>query len=276
MRRRHVLLIVILLALAALLAWAIWANGALTLTRVTLSSAEIPEEFRGFKIAHVSDLHNAVFGEGNRKLLSLLREAEPDIIAVTGDLADSRHTDTAAALDFAARAAGIAPVYYVTGNHEARLDFASIEAGLAAAGVRVLRSEAVTLSRGGAEITLAGIDDPAFVKSGAPASERAAELMEGLIPPEGFAILLAHRPELVETYAAYGADAVLSGHAHGGQIRLPIIGGLYAPGQGALPKYDSGLYTVSGCSLIVSRGLGNSVFPLRINNRPELLLITLE
>ena len=136
-------------------------------------------------------------------------------------------------------------MYYVTGNHEARLDFASIEAGLAAAGVRVLRSEAVTLSLGGAEITLAGIDDYTYIYCGAPASERAAELLDGLIPPEGFAILLAHRPELVETYAAYGADAVLSGHAHGGQIRLPIIGGLYAPGQGALPKYDSGLYTVS-------------------------------
>ena len=147
------MLIVILLALAALLAWAIWANGALTLTRVTLSSAEIPEEFRGFKIAHVSDLHNAVFGEGNGKLLSLLREAEPDIIAVTGDLVDSRHTDTAAALDFAARAAGIAPVYYVTGNHEARLDFATIASGLKAAGVRVLRSEAVTLTRGGGDFS---------------------------------------------------------------------------------------------------------------------------
>ena len=90
-----------------------------------------------------------------------------------------------------------------------------------------------------------------------------------------YSVLLAHRPELIETYAAYGADLVLSGHAHGGQVRLPFIGALYAPGQGFLPEYDSGLYTVGETDMIVSRGLGNSLIPLRVNNRPELVIAVL-
>ena len=101
------------------------------------------------------------------------------------------------------------------------------------------------------------------------------EELEGLLDADAYSVLLAHRPELIETYAAYGADLVLSGHAHGGQVRLPFIGALYAPGQGFLPEYDSGLYTVGKTDMIVSRGLGNSLIPLRVNNRPELVIAVL-
>jgi len=260
----------------ALLIWLLWANSSPAATQVTVASGALPEAFEGFKIAHVSDLHSAVFGRKNEKLLSLIRAAKPDIIAITGDLIDSRHTDIDSALAFVEAAAEIAPVYYVTGNHESRLDFDEIEPRLIAAGARVLRNEAEDIGRGGERIRLAGIDDPSFIRTGGTAEERAAAELEQLGDGGGtFTVLLAHRPELVEVYAGYGAGLVLSGHAHGGQVRLPLLGGLYAPGQGLLPEYDSGLYSLGETQMVVSRGLGNSVAPLRVNNRPELVIVTL-
>ena len=276
MKRRVIVLITAAVLVLALLIWLLWANSSPAATQVAVASGALPEAFEGFKIAHVSDLHNAVFGRKNEKLLSLIRAAEPDIIAITGDLIDSRHTDIDSALAFVEAAAEIAPVYYVTGNHESRLDFDEIEPRLTAAGARVLRNEAEDIGRGGERIRLAGIDDPSFIRTGGTAEERAAAELEQLGDGGGtFTVLLAHRPELVEVYAEYGAGLVLSGHAHGGQVRLPLLGGLYAPGQGLLPEYDSGLYSLGETQMVVSRGLGNSVAPLRVNNRPELVIVTL-
>lgn len=276
MKRRVIVLITAAVLVPALLIWLLWANSSPAATQVTVASGALPEAFEGFKIAHVSDLHNAVFGRKNEKLLSLIRAAEPDIIAITGDLIDSRHTDIDSALAFVEAAAEIAPVYYVTGNHESRVDFDEIEPRLIAAGARVLRNEAEDIGRGGERIRLAGIDDPSFIRTGGTAEERAAAELEQLGDGGGtFTVLLAHRPELVEVYAEYGAGLVLSGHAHGGQVRLPLLGGLYAPGQGLLPEYDSGLYSLGETQMVVSRGLGNSVAPLRVNNRPELVIVTL-
>lgn len=276
MKRRVIVLITAAVLVPALLIWLLWANSSPAATQVTVASGALPEAFEGFKIAHVSDLHNAVFGRKNEKLLPLIRAAEPDIIAITGDLIDSRHTDIDSALAFVEAAAEIAPVYYVTGNHESRLDFDEIEPRLIAAGARVLRNEAEDIGRGGERIRLAGIDDPSFIRTGGTAEERAAAELEQLGDGGGtFTVLLAHRPELVEVYAEYGAGLVLSGHAHGGQVRLPLLGGLYAPGQGLLPEYDSGLYSLGETQMVVSRGLGNSVAPLRVNNRPELVIVIL-
>lgn len=276
MKRRVIVLITAAVLVPALLIWLLLANSSPAATQVAVASGALPGAFEGFKIAHVSDLHNAVFGRENEKLLSLIRAAEPDIIAITGDLIDSRHTDIDSALAFVEAAAEIAPVYYVTGNHESRLDFDAIEPRLIAAGARVLRNEAEYIEHGGERIRLAGIDDPSFIRTGGTAEERAAAELEQLGDGGGtFTVLLAHRPELVEVYAEYGAGLVLSGHAHGGQVRLPLLGGLYAPGQGLLPEYDSGLYSLGETQMVVSRGLGNSVAPLRVNNRPELVIVTL-
>jgi predicted MPP superfamily phosphohydrolase len=209
----------------------------------------------------------------------MLRAAQPDIIAITGDLIDSRHTDVALALDFAAEAVKIAPCYYVTGNHESRLEeeYAQLKAGLLAVGVVVLENDSVTLERDGETIRLLGVQDPAFEADywtlfpEDVMDKNLAALSQG----EGFRLLLSHRPEYMDMYARYSIDLVLSGHAHGGQFRLPWIGGLYAPGQGLFPEYDAGMFSVEGTQMIVSRGIGNSAFPLRFNNRPEVVLITL-
>ena len=263
----------------ALIVWTAWGNTALERNTYTISSRELPDAFDGYRIAQVSDLHNAEFGDGNQRLLEMLREAEPDMIALTGDLIDSRRTDIAVALAFAKEAVKIAPCCYVSGNHEARVsEYPELKTGLAAAGVTVLDDAQVKIEVSGESITVIGVNDPSFhadyLTSGAEVMDR--KLSELSSEDAGFTLLLSHRPELFDTYVAHDMDLVLTGHAHGGQFRLPLIGGLVAPNQGLFPKYDDGLYSEGHTNMIVSRGLGNSIIPVRFNNQPEVVLIELE
>jgi len=264
--------------LLILAVWIFWGNTALEVNAYTLVSNRLPDAFDSFRIAQVSDLHNAEFGEDNDNLLALLREAEPDIIVITGDLVDSRNTDIGIALRFAEDAMQIAPCYYVTGNHEARItEYKALKTGLASAGVVVLDNQRMELARNGETIALIGVDDPSFQTDyllGDSAAVMSGALKE-LTENDAYTILLSHRPELFETYVASGVDLVFTGHAHGGQFRLPFIGGLAAPNQGLFPKYDSGLYTNGSTNMLVSRGIGNSIIPIRFNNRPEIIVVTL-
>ena len=238
-------LIVVLLALTV---WTIWGNTALMVSTVTVSSKRIPTAFNDFRIAQVSDLHNAVFGEDNAELLQILLECEPNIIVITGDLVDAEHTDIDVALDFAKEAAQIEGTDYVTGNHEAGLpQYDEFKAELENIGVVVLEDTAIQLEYKDEVITLIGLSDPSFTIKGDMFGELPAMVdtkLRGLIRDKSdYTILLSHRPELFETYVNCGINLVLSGHAHGGQFRLPFIGGLIAPNQGLFPKYDAGLYT---------------------------------
>ena len=265
--------------LLILIVWTAWGNAALELNTYTVSSRGLPDVFNGYRIAQVSDLHNAEFGDGNQRLLDMLREAEPDMIAITGDLIDSRKTNIAVALAFAEEAVRIAPCYYVSGNHEARVpEYRELKAGLEAAGVTVLDDARVEIEISGKSITIIGVNDRSFLAdyltSDAAVMDR--KLSELSSEDASFTILLSHRPELFDTYVAHNMDLVLTGHAHGGQFRLPLIGGLIAPNQGLFPKYDDGLYSEGNTNMIVSRGLGNSIIPFRFNNRPEVVLIELK
>lgn len=262
-----------------LIVWTAWGNAALELNTYTISSRGLPDAFDGYRIAQVSDLHNAEFGDRNQRLLEMLREAEPDMIAITGDLIDSRKTNIAVALAFAEEAVKFAPCYYVSGNHEARVsEYQDLKTGLEAAGVTVLDDAQVKIEVSGESITVIGVNDPSFhadyLTSDAAVMDR--KLSELSSEDAGFAILLSHRPELFDTYVAHDMDLILTGHAHGGQFRLPLIGGLIAPNQGLFPKYDDGLYSEGNTNMIVSRGLGNSIIPFRFNNRPEVVLIELK
>ena len=258
--------------------WVIWANTALEVTEYSICSPEIPAGFDGFRIAQISDLHNTEFGENNEKLLQMLQDTKPDIIAITGDLVDSRRTDIDVALDFLREAVKIAPCYYITGNHERRIAaFPSLEARLLELGVTVLRNESCLLERAGDSVQLMGVDDCTFFTGiDGNATVRAMEAEIYRMQSEHYTALLFHRPELAVVYDRYDVDLVLCGHAHGGQFRLPLIGGIYAPDQGFFPKYTSGVYEMTDLTMVVSRGLGNSAFPLRVNNRPEVVVITLE
>ena len=280
-RKLMIVLTVVASLLIALVIWTVWGNTALELNTYTVSSGRLPEAFDGYRIAHISDLHNTEMGKDNDKLLNMLREAKPDIIAITGDLIDSRNTDIEIALQFVEEAVKIAPCYYVTGNHEARVSeyFDDLKNGLTELGIIILEDERVDLDKNSETITLIGINDPSFKSDylfGDSETVVETHLQELMNESYSFTLLLSHRPELFEIYVNNEVDLVLSGHAHGGQFRLPLVGGLVAPNQGLFPKYDAGLYTEENTNMIVSRGIGNSILPFRFNNRPEVILIELQ
>ena len=277
--RKKTILTLLLSLLIVLIGWTLWDNAALEVNEFEIVSDRIPQGFDGFRIAQVSDLHNARFGEDNVKLIEMLSQTEPDIIVLTGDLIDSRNTDVETALDFARQAVEIAPVYYVSGNHESRVTaYMDLKMGLGNAGVIVLENQKVEITRGQEHITLIGIDDPSFRESylfgdaAGVAEQVIGDLQEA---SDGYTILLSHRPELFDVYVDTGMDLVFSGHAHGGQIRVPFAGGLVAPNQGFFPEYDAGQFTEEKTTMIVSRGIGNSIIPVRINNQPEIIVATL-
>lgn len=276
---KKTVLIVSVLVILCLGIWTLWGNIALEVNEYEIVSDRIPEAFAGFRIAQVSDLHNKDFGEGYGQLLTLLSEINPEIIVVTGDLIDSRQTDLDIALEFAWQAGKIARVYFVSGNHEARVpEYEDLKIGLVKAGVVILENHKVQITREGESITIMGIDDPSFQEDylfGDSVSVARQAIEDLQSESDGYTILLSHRPELFDVYVDTGMDLVFSGHAHGGQFRLPFIGGLVAPNQGFFPKYDAGQFTEENTTMIVSRGVGNSIIPIRFNNRPEIVLVTL-
>ena len=268
-RRSRQCAYILIAALLGVFIW--WNNCALSISRIEIA-ADVED---GIRILHLSDLHGAWFGKEQSRVMKYAEEIQPDVIALTGDFVD-RRCDEEAAVRLIERLAAIAPVYCVTGNHEElerRAGTGTYERLLAAVETMenafFLRGETAQLT---GEITLTGADDIPF----AGGMDAYPEYLNGLgeIAEGEFRILLAHRPEMFQHYAEAGFDLTLSGHAHGGQFRFPLIGGLLAPGQGWLPEYDSGLFAdENGRMMYVSRGLGNSVFPLRLFNRPEMTVI---
>lgn len=272
-------IIIIVFILTAFTLYSLWADKAVSTRAFEIKSGKIPAAFDGYCIAHISDLHNTVFGKDNERLLNKIKEMKPDIIAVTGDSVDSRKTDISAATAFFEKAVEIAPVYFVTGNHEARIDsFPAFKEELDRLGIIFAEGRLISIEKNGSNISLCGIADPSFSADYLFDGEAYAveSCLDSLGRTDAFTLLLSHRPEFFDLYADYGFDLVLSGHAHGGQFRLPFIGGLIAPGQGLFPKYDSGLYEKENTKMLVSRGLGNSIIPLRLLNRPEVISVILK
>ena len=260
MKKKQIIFIALCLLLCLYL---LWENTTVGVTQYSIQQSDLPVSLEGFRIAHVSDLHNSSLW---KQTITLLRNAQPDVICITGDLVDSRNTNVEKALRFAAEAVKIAPCYYVTGNHELRLpdeQYDQLIQGLRSLGVLLLDNETQDLQVGQDRIAVTGAGWGSYLYQ--------SQLDESA----GFTLLLSHAPEEFNAYASAAFDLVLTGHAHGGQFRIPFLGGILAPGQGFFPKYDAGLYTNSHTSLVVSRGLGNSAFPFRLNNPPEVVLITL-
>ena len=278
--KKRYLIAAVAIVLLCLTIWTLWGNTSLKIKEYEILSDRIPQGFDGFRIAQVSDLHNAEFGEENWKLIKMLSQTDPDIIVLTGDLIDSRQTDLDVALEFAWQAGNIARVYYVSGNHEARVpEYEDLKNGLVKAGAVILENQKVRITREGESITLMGIDDPSFREDylfGDSESVARLAIEDLQNESDGYTILLSHRPELFDTYVDSGVDLVFSGHAHGGQFRLPFVGGLVAPNQGFFPKYDAGQFDEENTTMIVSRGVGNSIIPIRFNNRPEIVVAQLK
>ena len=267
--RRRGFLLVLILALLAVPLW-LWQQNALEVEVISVPSDHLPAAFAGFTIVQLSDVHNKEFGPGNRDLLAAVAEQEPDLIAITGDLI-SRWGDLTFVPDLAQGLTAIAPTYYVTGNHEwASGQLWELKALLRDCGVTVLENEYVTLERGGDTIVLAGAEDP-----NGHADQKSPQALMGEIRNElgdPYIVLLAHRNNKWDVYEACRADLVLSGHAHGGIVRLPFTDGLIGPNREFLPAHTSGLYAFSyGGAQVVSRGL---VGP-RLFNPPHVPVVVL-
>ena len=235
-----------------------------------IKNVKLPEDFNGYKIVQISDWHGR---KPDERVTNKIREENPDIIVITGDFVDRFFTDTKNAGKMISQIKDIAPVYYVSGNHEAQNNnYDDFKQYLYSENITVLDNKSVIITKGSGKIRLAGVDDPFFYE-GFEHFDLSFTENDG----EGdiYTILLSHRPEYIEDYSRENIDLVLSGHAHGGLIRLPWIGGLTASGQGLFPKYTEGVYHAGNTDMVVSRGLGDSIVPVRINNNRELVIITL-
>ncbi|HDR4880785.1 TPA: metallophosphoesterase, partial [Bacillus cereus] len=220
-------------------------NNLISITEIKITSSKIPSSFKGYKILQISDLHNKKFGDNQDVLIQKIKSIDPDIIAITGDLIDSKSYDAEVSMQLIREMVKKYPVYFVTGNHEQWSGkYNSLEKELKKYGVNVLRNEHVSIRKGEQEINLLGIDDPEFGTGNRDEGNIIIdEIKKAKIEMQSdrYNVLLSHRPEFIKEYTNERLDLVLSGHAHGGQVRLPFIGGLVAPNQGVLPKYTAGL-----------------------------------
>lgn len=245
----------------------------LEISRYEVASQKLPESFDGFKIVQLSDLHGAEFGEDGMELVEKVKELEPDIIALTGDFVTDEG-DLAAVEKLAARLVKLCPVYFVSGNHEFGSGLAvKVRNILERAGVKYLSNEYLTISRGEDGILLGGVEDPLAYADMLSPDELAQKMNDAA--PDAFKILLGHRNYWMTEYPELPVELIFCGHAHGGLIRIPGVGGLIGTDRRLFPDFDAGEYNNGRYTLIVSRGLGNSVPIPRVFNRPEIVCVEL-
>lgn len=256
-------------------------NSLLEVKAYTVENARIPKGFDGYKIVQISDLHCKNFGKNQTPLIELIRRQEPDVIVITGDFYDEKHKMKPCE-DLLKGIGELSPVYYVTGNHEYytsnRKEWFDV---LEKHGVHILQNETISLSEGQDNITLAGVNDPKSQQVSRGNISGEEQYMDQILSQLGreedqYTVLLSHRPELMDCYERYGADLVLSGHAHGGQIRLPLIGPIIAPEQGFFPKRSSGRFEQGGTTMIVSAGLGTSLIDQRLFCPSQIVCVALK
>ena len=295
MKKKYWLLILAILVASVI--WNVYWNSRIVVHTYTHVNEEVPQAFDGFRIVQLTDLHSVRNEVQGQLVYETILGQEPDIICVTGDLVDSRYYASNGVdgekltLALMEKLVKLAPVYFIYGNHEMILldnpQNNEFKTALEKLGVQIINNELVSYTKetGGEFIYIGGIQDPstlykdyryAFLSNNGERMEAMLDAVTVGVRNEEFFLLLSHRPEYLEMYDQYPVDLVLSGHAHGGQFRLPFIGGVYAPGQGIFPKYTAGLYETDDLEMYVGTGIGNSVIPVRIFNPPEVLTIILE
>lgn len=266
--------LIILALIAAVAAFLIKdSRDDLEISRYEVKSQKLPESFDGFKIVQLSDLHGAEFGEDGMELVDKVGSLEPDMIALTGDFVTDEG-DLAAVEKLAARLVKLCPVYFISGNHEFGSGLAvKVRNILERASVKYLSNEYLTISRGEDGILLGGVEDPLAYADMLSPDELAQKMNDAA--PDAFKILLGHRNYWMTEYPELPVDLIFCGHAHGGLIRIPGVGGLIGTDRRLFPDFDAGEYNNGRYTLIVSRGLGNSVPIPRVFNRPEIVCVEL-
>ena len=258
----------------------------------TIQNRKIPKEFNNYKIVQISDLHNKSFGKNNYKLLKEVEKLNPDAICITGDLIDGENKKYQVALNLIDRLTEKYNVYHVIGNHEQKSLtkkhkhlYEEYSRNLYEKNIISLDNKVVQIKKGKSHINLYGIVIPLeyypyfFSKHKNKKSTLENKFIKdklGKIKDDEYSILLAHNPFFFEDYSSWGADLVLSGHVHGGIIRIPYIGGLLSPNREFFPKYDYGKYEKKSSTMLLSKGLGGAKIFLRVNCKPEIVQITLK
>lgn len=265
----------LLTLLAALAAFLLWDNCAIKGEEVPVTLTALPPQFDGLRVAEIADLHGRQFGRGNSALLRAVAAQSPDLICIDGDLFDD-FAEVSALEPLLTGLTALAPTFYVTGNHEWQLrgELSAALALLRSWGVTVLQNEYTVLERGGARLVIAGVDDPC----GPYDQKTPAELVDEIRAAEGTdtcILMLAHRNDTLSMWAELGVDLVLTGHCHGGVVRLPLVGGVFGTRRELFPDFDAGLYRRAQTALYVSRGMGYSRVHFRLFNRPHLPILVL-
>lgn len=263
--------------------WMRYELDCLETTYYTIESERLPENFDHARFVLLSDLHNKSFGENNVRLLSAIKRAKPDFILVAGDMVTAKEQDgEKAGLTLMEQLGKEYDVFYARGNHEQKLfeiKGNQYEQAIKKTGVHFLNNESVLLSRGEQEIRITGLSLPMkyFQKFHQTAlAEGQIETLLGKRKGNKFHILLAHKPAHFPEYANWGADLVVSGHVHGGILYLPYFGGVISPQLELFPRFDAGVFTLEKSTMVISRGLGSHSVPIRIHNRPELVVVTMK
>ncbi len=251
-----------------------YGNNAIEVTAYTLENNKWPSALNGYKIVHLSDLQSKSYGKDQSPLLNKVKALNPDLIVFTGDLIDRRHYALDPAIKLMEGLTNIAPTTYVTGNHEIWHGTSNtLKSQLEQLGVLVLDNRSMTMTKNDASFKISGIADRAEFMGQNDYESYLTELNNQ--NDHLYSLLLSHRPEQLKAYANSAYDLVFAGHSHGGQFQLPFVGGLFSPNQGVFPEFDGGIYKDGNTQLIVSRGLGNSIIPIRILNQPEIPVITM-
>lgn len=292
-RRRIMKLLVFagLLSLAAL-CFLVYGNNAIEVSHFRIETAKLPQNYAGLRLVHISDLHGKQFGRQNKRLAQAILRQEPDLIVVSGDMIDSHGDDGSAFINLLHELGNRYPVYCSLGNHEQIVRAMSdtdrydrFAQQIHETGAVLLDNERIAIEKSGITFGLYGLTTELYHYSRADISNLwgGAELKTQFIVEQlgwpldnEFAILLAHNPKYFQEYVRWNPDLICAGHIHGGVVRLPLLGGVLSPDITLFPPYSSGLYHSGKTTMHVSRGLGNSVIPFRLFNRPDLSVITLE
>lgn len=290
-KKRKSILFILLVLLVAIVGTVYVSNQFIITSEYELAYSKLPASFDGYKILQLSDLHSKDFDDGNHKLLKKIREQNPDMIVLTGDMVNSTDLDFSVFLSLVGSLSADYEVYFIVGNHEQSLSESSLKylhAQLAEMGIRVLDNEKAIIDRGDDSVELYGLwfnlryysdrtND--YVQQDAETYYFSVDKLQKILGENDgsrFSILLAHNPLYADTYFKWGADLTFSGHVHGGMIRLPFLGGIYSPERTFFPEYDGGLYTFGEQNLMVSRGIGNGNLGFRFLNSPEIVTVTLK
>lgn len=240
-------------------------------------SDKVPKKFDGYKILQISDLHNKLFGENNKNLLEQIKEEQPDIIVITGDIYYSYRKKIENSLKFLEEISKMYKVYMVTGNHEYRdNNWKDHSKKIKSYGVKIIDNKVEKIYIEDEFIQIYGLKDPSFYehKVRYAVFEEKLKRLKDDIDEKNLAMLLSHRPERFSMYARNNVDLVFTGHAHGGQIRI-FKKGVLSPSEGFFPKYTGGEYKRGKTTMILSRGLGRTIFTTRLFNRPNIVIATL-